>query len=335
MPGAAWPVAARPMRWLAAVMLLVSGRSCRSPAWAARRAENTHSLFPHRPARATGVGRLRPGGAAVARRRGCRAALADLDRVARGAVPRSSSLRLAVAFCVGASVVRNVVFDVQNSRNVKASFLPAGRGLDRRRCDRRSSAGGRNERLLEQFFWKPGAAKKTLHAACRARPQPGRVSRVERDPRPRRPGALAGVGRARVGGSTRAGARSSRVAPPSGFNGPWLSARTSQLAAQVNGLSAGWFSPAGRIHVFRPGTLSFTVTCRQRAIDHASCRSHPAPPHRLCRPRWSLVVQAASFGYALLEATAYVGKPARPAHARRSRTWAPPRGALQGAPHPM
>jgi hypothetical protein len=47
---------------------------------------------------------------------------------------------------------------------------------------------------------------------------------------------------------------------PGRFNGPWLSARTPQLAAKVDGLADSWFSPSGRIRVFRPGKLSFTVT---------------------------------------------------------------------------
>jgi hypothetical protein len=47
---------------------------------------------------------------------------------------------------------------------------------------------------------------------------------------------------------------------PGRFNGAWLAARTPQLAAETRELAGGWFSPSGRIRVFRPGTLSFTVT---------------------------------------------------------------------------
>jgi hypothetical protein len=47
---------------------------------------------------------------------------------------------------------------------------------------------------------------------------------------------------------------------PGRFNGPWLSARTPHVAATVSNLAGGWFSPSGGIRLFRPGTLSFTVT---------------------------------------------------------------------------
>src|SRR5438445_7029111 len=66
---------------------------------------------------------------------------------------------LGIAFCIAASVFATS-FDVQNSRNVKASFLPAG--ADWFKGDATVvSAGGRTS-TLEQFFWNSGAARLAL-----------------------------------------------------------------------------------------------------------------------------------------------------------------------------
>jgi uncharacterized membrane protein len=156
---------------------------------------------------------------------------------------------LGVAFCLAASWFATS-FDVQNSRNVKAAFLPAG--PDWIKGDATIiSAGGRTS-TLEQFFWNrganrlallPGATKPDVFAAS--------FTRVTKT------GALAGVT-----GQVVLDQSGGALVPvePERFNGPWLSARTPQLAAKVDGLADGWFSPSGRIRVFGPRTLSFAVT---------------------------------------------------------------------------
>jgi hypothetical protein len=156
---------------------------------------------------------------------------------------------LGLAFCLAASWFATS-FDVQNSRNVKASFLPAG--ADWIKGDATVvSAGGRTS-ALEQFFWNrgaqrlallPGATKPDVFAAS--------VTRVTKS------GSLSGVA-----GQVVLDQSGGALVPvePERFNGAWLSARTPRLAAKVDGLADGWFSPSGRIRVFRPGTLSFSVT---------------------------------------------------------------------------
>ena len=156
---------------------------------------------------------------------------------------------LGVAFCLAASVFATR-FDVQNSRNVKASFLPAG--SDWFKGDATVVSAGSRTSTLEQFFWNsgakslallPGATKPDVFAAS--------FTRVTSS------GALAGVtGQVVLDQSGGALVPVQRER----FNGPWLSARTPQLAAKVDGLAAGWFSPSGRIRVYRPGALSFTIT---------------------------------------------------------------------------
>jgi hypothetical protein len=74
---------------------------------------------------------------------------------------------------------------------------------------------------------------------------------------------------------------------PERVNGPWLSARTPQVAATSNQLADGWLSPAGRIHVLRPGTLSFTVTAPEAMtfrLDGRAVHLRTGVPHqvRLC-----------------------------------------------------
>jgi hypothetical protein len=156
---------------------------------------------------------------------------------------------LGVAFAIAASVFATR-FDVQNSRNVKASFLPAG--ADWFKGDATIvSAGGRTS-ALEQFFWNRGAKSLAL--------LPG-VSRLDvfaaRSTHVTQTGELAGV-KGQVVLDQGGGA----LVPvePGQVNGPWLAARTPQLGATVSGLAGSWFSPSGGIRVFRAGTLSFTVT---------------------------------------------------------------------------
>jgi hypothetical protein len=231
---------------LAAGMFLVSSIVPLS-GWAAA-GRNAHSLF------LTGILDLQalvgsPGGGALL----VAAVAAVLSLVSIVCVWRQRGTylvaALGVAFCSAASIFATR-FDVQNSRNVKASFLPAG--ADWIKGDATVVSGGGRTSALEQFFWNrgatslallPGATKPDVFAA--------RFTRVTKT------GLLAGVT-----GQVVLDQSGGALVPvePERFNGPWLSARTPQLAAKVDGLADGWFSPSGRIRVFRPGTLSFTVT---------------------------------------------------------------------------
>ena len=231
---------------IAAGMFLVSSVVPIS-GWAAA-GRNAHSLF------LTGLLKLQvlvgsPGGAALL----VAAVAAALSLISilcawrrRGAYLVAA---LGVAFCVAASVFATS-FDVQNSRNVKGSFHPAGANWFT--GDATVVSAGNRTSALEQFFWNngakslallPGATKPDVFAAS--------FTRVTKS------GALAGVT-----GQVVLDQSGGALVPvePERFNGPWLSASTPQLAAKVDGLADGWFSPSGRIRVFRPGTLSFTVT---------------------------------------------------------------------------
>jgi hypothetical protein len=156
---------------------------------------------------------------------------------------------LGVAFCVAASVFATS-FDVQNSRNVKASFLPEG--SDWFQGDATVVSAGPRTSVLEQFFWNSGAKRLALLPGA---PRPDVFATTFTGVT--KTGRLAGLTGQVV--LDQSGGALIPVAPGR-FNGPWLSARTPQLAATAGGLADGWFSPSGRIRVFRPGTVSFTVT---------------------------------------------------------------------------
>jgi hypothetical protein len=216
---------------------------------------------------------------------------------------------LGVAFCLAASVFATR-FDVQNSRNVKASFLPAG--SDWFKGDATIvSAGGRTG-TLEQFFWNSGAKRLALLPGT-AEPDvfASSSTHVGAD------GALAGVT-----GQVVLDESGGALVPvqPQRFNGTWLSARTSQLGANVGGLAGGWFSPSGRIHVYRPGTLAFTVTAPEAMTLRIAGRTMhlhagAATPVRLCA--------AGSYAYAF-SSHGFVGFRAVSARATFPR-WVPAR----------
>jgi hypothetical protein len=230
---------------IAAGMLLVSAMVPLS-GWAAN-GRNTHSLF------LTGLLKVEelagsPGGGSLF----VAAVAAVLSLISIVAVWQRATYVIAplgVAFCVAASVFATS-FDVQNSRNVKASYLPAG--ADWVKGDATVVSAGPRTSALEQFFWNhgavrlamlPGATKPDVFAAGSTR-----ISKT---------GALTGLS-----GQVVLDQSGGALVPvePERFNGPWLSARTPQLAASVDGLVDGWLSPSGAVRVLRPGTLSFRVT---------------------------------------------------------------------------
>jgi hypothetical protein len=157
---------------------------------------------------------------------------------------------LAVGFCVATSAFATS-FDVQNSRNVKASFLPAGANWIT--GDATVIAGGSRTNMLEQFFWNSGAKRLALLPGDLApdvfATTPTHVTAT---------GRLAGLTGPVVLSED---AAAFVPAEPGRSNGSWLEARTPQLRAIVGNRSAdGWLSPAGTIRNFHSGTLSFTVT---------------------------------------------------------------------------
>jgi hypothetical protein len=222
---------------------------------------------------------------------------------------------LGIAFCVAASVFATS-FDVQNSRNVKASFLPAG--ADWFTGNATVVSGGGRTSALEQFFWNsgaqrlallPGATKPDVFAAS--------FTRVTRT------GALRGVS-----GQVVLDQSGGALVPlqPERFNGPWLSASTAQLAAQSNQLADGWLSPAGRMHVFRPGTLSFTVTAPEAMTFRIAGRKVHL---RTGVPTHVYLCAIGSYGFAF-SSQGFLGY--RPVSARATfPTWVPTRRCPKGA----
>ena len=231
---------------LAASMLLLSSVVPLS-GWAAA-GRNAHSLF------LTGLLKVQalvgsPGGGALLV--ASVAALLSLISILGAWRRRGAYLiaALGVGFCVAASVFATS-FDVQNSRNVKAGFLPAG--PDWFKGDATVvSAGGRTS-ALEQFFWNRGAKRLALLPGA-TKPDVFAASFTHVTSTGRLAGVTGQVVLDQSGGA---------LVPvePGPVNGPWLSARTPQLAANVGGLADGWFSPSGRIRLYRPGTLTLTVT---------------------------------------------------------------------------
>jgi hypothetical protein len=158
---------------------------------------------------------------------------------------------LALSFCIAASAFATA-FDVQNSHNVKASFLPAGEGW--MGVDATVVAGSApRTSVLEQFFWNRGARRLALLPGAAAPDaffsSPTRVSVG---------GALEGVtGRVVLDEDGAALVPTS----PERANGPWLAAATPQLAAVLGGrYGDGWLAPSGHGRMYRAGTLSFTVS---------------------------------------------------------------------------
>jgi hypothetical protein len=185
---------------------------------------------------------------------------------------------LSVSFCIGASAFATS-FDVQNSRNVKAAFLPAGEGWAGVNATVVAGPAPRTS-VLEQFFWNRGAERLALLPGAAAPDVFTRsATRVSSG------GVLEGVtGRVILDED---GAALVPVAPERA-NGAWLSAATPQLAAELGGRSGdGWLAPAGQGRMYRPGTLSFTVVAPEamtlRLAGQALHLGSSAPAHvRLC-----------------------------------------------------
>jgi hypothetical protein len=295
---------------LAAAMFLVSSLVPLS-GWAAA-GRNTHSLVltgvlkVEALASSAGEGALIVAAAA--------ALLSLLSIVAAWRRATVSVAALGVAFCVAASVFATW-FDVQNSHNVKTSFLPAG--ADWFTGDATIVSAGSRTSVLEQFFWNrgarrlallPGAASPDVFAASRTRVTPS--------------GALSGVT-----GQVVLDESNGALVPtePRRFNGPFLSARSAQLGARVGGLADGWLSPAGRIEVYRPGTLAFTVTAPEALTLRIAGRTLHIGTHT---PTQLYLCTSGSFSYAF-SSHGYLGF--RPVSARASfPTWVPTRGCGSG-----
>jgi hypothetical protein len=111
---------------------------------------------------------------------------------------------------------------------------------------------------------------------------------------------------------------------PERFNGPWLSARSPQLAAASSQLADGWLSPSGHIRVFRPGTLSLTVTAPEAMtfrIDGRTLHLRTGVPAHLS------LCAAGSYGFAF-SSHGYLGYRPVSAHATFP-TWGPAQRCLQ------
>jgi hypothetical protein len=158
---------------------------------------------------------------------------------------------LAVVFGVATSVLATS-FDAQNSRNVRAAFLPAGAEWIEGPATVVAGPGAPRTSVLEQFFWNTGARQLALL------PNAGRpdvfsttTTRIAAD------GRLLGLG-GRVVLDEDDGA----LVPlrPERANGPWLSAASPQLAAVLGGrYGDGWLAPTGSVRLYGPGRLTFTV----------------------------------------------------------------------------
>jgi hypothetical protein len=160
---------------------------------------------------------------------------------------------LGVAFCVAASGFATS-FDVQNSRNIKAAFLPAGEGWAPRGAT--VVAGSSRTSTLEQLFWNPGVQRLALLPNT-APPDVFSASRTHVTAE----GRLAGLT-----GPVVLNEDGEALVPvaPLRTNGPWLSARTPQLGARVVGrYGDGWLAPTGRVNLFS-GAVTFSLVAPER-----------------------------------------------------------------------
>lgn len=209
----------------------------------------------------------------------------------RGATAVAASL--AIVFCVATSAFATS-FDAQNSRNVKAAFLPAGADW----IDGAATvvAGAPRTSVLTQFFWDRGATRLALLPGTAA-PDVFAATRTHLS----RDGRLVGVhGRVVLNEDGTAFV----PALPGAANGPWLEAASPQVRAAVEGRYAdGWLAPAGRIRLYRPGTLSFTVVAPEAMrLTVAGQTFHL----RVGKPVTVRLCTAGSYGFAF-SAHGYVG----------------------------
>ena len=276
---------------LAAVMFLVSAVVPMS-SWAAA-GRNAHSLV------LTGLLKVEalagsPGGGALL----VAAAVAGLSLVSLVCAWRSLTLvaaALGVAFCVAASAFATS-FDVQNSRNVKAAFLPGG--ADWIPAGATVVAGSSRTSTLEQFFWNRGAARLALLPGT----SPPDVFAAT-PTRVRRDGRLAGLSGVVV--LNEDGEALVPVAPLV-TNGPWLSARTPRLGARITGrYGDGWLAPTGRVQLFG-GSVTFSIVAPERMTLRVGAQTVTLRAHRVAHVTLSGCGAAAyrfsSYGWAGLRA---------------------------------
>lgn len=224
---------------LAGALLLVSALVPLS-SWAAA-GGNAHSLV------LTGLLKLEvlagsPGGGAL----WAAAAAAALSVAAVACAWRRATTvaaLLGVAFCVAASAFATS-FDVQNSRNVRAAFLPAGPGWVHGPATVVAGPATLRTSVLLQLFWNPGLALDVLPGA--AAPDVFAATHLPL---------------ARIQGPVVLDESGGALVPtePVASNGPWVEARTAALAGRVDGLAGGWLDPSGSGSVSAGGRLTFTV----------------------------------------------------------------------------
>jgi hypothetical protein len=271
---------------LAAAMFLVAPLAPLS-GWAAA-GRNTHSLFLTGLLKLEALAGSAGGGALlVASVAAALSVVAIVGGWLRLAAPVAV---LGVAFCVAASAFATA-FDVQNARNIERSFLPAG--ADWIATPSTIVSAGSRTSVLTQFFWNrnaerlallPGAAAPDVFAAT--------ATRVTRS------GVLVGID-----GPVVLDESQGALVPvaPARWNGSFLAARNSRLAALAPSLADGWLSATGRIRVYRPATLSFTITPPEATTLRLAgqvfhLRAHVAAQASLCG-RGSFRYAFSSHGY--------------------------------------
>jgi hypothetical protein len=227
-----WPMV-RPHAALAAGMFLLAG-AVPMAAWATA-GGNAHSLFLTALVRVEGwLGSAGAGSLAVATVAGALSLVSLFCAWRRLTAPVAV---LAIAFCVAASAFATS-FDAQNSRNVRAAFLPSG--VEWVHGPATVLSDGSRTGALEQLFWNR------------------EVDRLALLPGAQPPDVFATVPLASVRGQVVIDESTvARVpAEPLHWNGPWLSARTPQIVGVLtNRTMDGWLSPSGTGR----GPIRFTV----------------------------------------------------------------------------
>ncbi|HEY6960909.1 MAG TPA: hypothetical protein VI408_03375 [Gaiellaceae bacterium] len=185
---------------------------------------------------------------------------------------------LGVALCVAASMLATW-FDVQNSRNVRAAFLP--KGAEWVTGEATVVSAGNRTSALEQLFWNRGANRLAL--------LPGAP----------RPDVFATVPLSSVRGQVVLDEDGNALVPahPVRWNGPWLLARTPELVGRLANRSAdGWLSPAGSGR----GPISFTVVAPESmtlTIDGRLRHLSAHAPAGVCAPAGRFTYRFSKFGY--------------------------------------
>ncbi|MEP6813879.1 MAG: hypothetical protein ABI990_12880, partial [Actinomycetota bacterium] len=265
---------------IAALMFLVSA-AVPLAGWAAA-GKNAHSIFLTAVVKVEALAGTAGAGSLIVAAAAAALALVAVVVAFRPRLATAVVGGLAIAACLVSGTFA-ISFDVQNSRNVSANFLPSGPGwVDHTHVGRATLVAGpfaSRTSLLEQLFWNRSVR------AIALLPETGPPDVFDAQPtKVDARGTLVGV-RGPVVLDEDGTALVARE--PVRTSGTYVLARTPVLDAAVNGrFGDGWLAQVGTVRSFGPGVLSFTLLAPEAMTFTLNghvlhLRAHQALPVRL------------------------------------------------------